>query len=542
MAGGESERAAFFRGVVETLRRRRGLKVVDSTGQRLTGGEVLTRALVLRRLLRRLLLDDWERHVGVLLPPAAGAVVANLGLALDRRVVVNLNYTLSSDLLNACIAQAGIGHVLTSRRFAEKVPVRFDAEPIFLEDLAALATPLDKLLAAAQAKLLPTGLLLRALGLAGPVAAGAEEDVLTVVFTSGTTGAPKGAMLTYGNILANLAAVDGVIRWRPSDVLLGVLPFFHSFGSTVTLWGPLLRDLIAAYHANPLEAQGIAKLCREERATLIAATPVFLRHYLRRVEPADFATLEVVAVGAEKLPRELSDAFETRFGVRPIEGYGATEMSPLISANTPAARAAGDLAEWSREGTVGRPAPGVRAKVVDPETGAELGLAERGMLLVTGPSLMKGYLGRPEATAEVVKDGWYVTGDIATIDADGFITLVDRQSRFAKIAGEMVPHCAVEDALGVLLGGDEGASPRVAVTSIPDPNRGEKLVVVHTPWAADVDALRKGLAEAGLPNLYLPARDAFVEVPELPIVGAGKLDLKRIKEIAREAMGAAAVA
>jgi hypothetical protein len=197
------------------------------------------------------------------------------------------------------------------------------------------------------------------------------------------------------------------------------------------------------------------------------------------------------------LPRELSDAFEAKFGVRPIEGYGATEMSPLVSANTPASRAMGDLAAGSREGTVGRPAPGVVAKVVDPETGAELEPGERGMLWLGGPSLMKGYLGRPEATAEVVRDGWYATGDIATIDEDGFITLVDRQSRFAKIAGEMVPHGMVEDALHALLGPDEGSARRIVVTSVPDPRRGEKLVVVHTPWDANPEALREGLAAAG---------------------------------------------
>jgi acyl-[acyl-carrier-protein]-phospholipid O-acyltransferase/long-chain-fatty-acid--[acyl-carrier-protein] ligase len=235
MARAESERAAFFRRLIETCRARRTTKVADSTGQELSGIGLLARALVVRRLLRRRLLGADERHVGILLPPAVGAVVANLGLALDRRVPVNLNYTLTAGLLNAGIAQAGIRHVLTSRRFAEKVPLRLDAEPIYLEDLAALVTPVDKAIAGAQARALPVGLLLKTLGLAGPIAG--DEDVLTVVFTSGTTGAPKGAMLTHGNIAANLDAVDRLIRWRPSDVLLGVLPFFHSFGSTVTLWG-----------------------------------------------------------------------------------------------------------------------------------------------------------------------------------------------------------------------------------------------------------------------------------------------------------------
>jgi acyl-[acyl-carrier-protein]-phospholipid O-acyltransferase/long-chain-fatty-acid--[acyl-carrier-protein] ligase len=342
-------------------------------------------------------------------------------------------------------------------------------------------------------------------------------------------------MLTFGNVAANLEAVDGVIRWRPSDVLLGVLPFFHSFGSTITLWSVLARDVKAAYHVNPLEGQAVGKLCREQRGTILTATPMFLRTYLRRCEKEDFATLEVVAVGGEKLPRDLSDAFQQTFGVRPIEGYGTTEMAPLVAANLPPGRAAGDHAILGKEGTVGRPVPGVRAKVVDLETGADLGPGERGMLLVTGPNLMAGYLGQPEATAAVIRDGWYVTGDVAVIDDDGFIELVDRQSRFAKIAGEMVPHGAVEDALGVLLGPGDGGAPRLVVTSVPDPLRGEKLVVVHTPWDAKPDDLRQGLAAAGLPNLFIPGRDAFVEVGELPVVGAGKLDLRRIKEMALEA-------
>lgn len=540
MAQAESERAAFFRRVIETCRGRSGVKIVDSTGQQLTGGEVLTRALILRQLLRERLLDPAERHVGIWLPPSGGAVIANLGLALDRRVTVNLNYTLSAALGNAAIEQAAIRHVVTSRRFAEKVPLRLNAEPIYLEDLAEMVGPLAKLVALAQARLLPVGLLLRHMGLTGPLHG--DEDVLTVVFTSGTTGAPKGAMLTYGNVASNLDAVDAVIRWRQSDVLLGVLPFFHSFGSTVTLWGPLLRDLVVAYHHHPLEAQGVATLCREQQATLVAATPLFLRHYLRRCDPADFASLDVVAIGAERLPRELSEAFAAAFGIHPIEGYGATEMAPLISANTPAARATTEPGVWSREGTVGRPAPGTRAKIVDLETGVRLGVDDPGMLWVTGPGLMKGYLGQPEATAAAIEDGWYRTGDIATLDGDGFITLVDRQSRFAKIGGEMVPHGAVEEALGTLLEEDGDGTPRLAVTSVPDPLRGEKLVVVHTPWQLTPEEVRTGLVEAGLPNLFLPGRDAFIEVAELPTVGAGKLDLQRIREIAQAATTTTAAA
>ncbi|MCC6314385.1 MAG: AMP-binding protein [Thermomicrobiales bacterium] len=525
----------FFRAVVETCRRRRPSKAVDSTGQEVSGIELLTRALVLRRLLRRGVLSPDEGQVALLLPPSVGAMVANLALALDRRVTVNLNYTLSAPMLNAGLAEAGIRHIITSRRFAERVPLDLDAEPIYLDDLAERPTRIDKVIAGLQAAALPVGALLRLLGLDRVD----ENEVMTIVFTSGATGNPKGVMLTYRNIVANLDAVDRVIRWRPTDVLLGALPFFHSFGSTITLWGPLMRDLGVAYHANPLDARGIGALCRAQHATLLATTPMFLRAYLRRGEPADFASLDVVAVGAERLPSDLGDEVARAWGVRPIEGYGTTEMAPLVAANTPPSRSRNDAAATRREGTVGRPVPGARAKVIDPATGAEVGPGERGLLLVTGPSLMKGYLNQPAATAEVVRDGWYVTGDIASIDADGFITLVDRQSRFAKIAGEMIPHAMVEDVLNAALGAGPGAAPNVAVTSIPDPIRGERLVVIHTERDKTTEELQQALVAAGLPNLYIPARDAFVLVDALPVVGAGKIDLQAIRTIALESAASA---
>ncbi|HEU5434139.1 MAG TPA: AMP-binding protein, partial [Thermomicrobiales bacterium] len=292
--------------------------------------------------------------------------------------------------------------------------------------------------------------------------------------------------------------------------------------------------IAAAYIANPLDARGVGQLCRERRATVLGATPVFLRSYLRRCDPADLASLDVVAVGAERLPQSLSDAFAETFGVRPVEGYGMTEMGPLVAANMPPERAAAGDPCPCAEGTVGRPVRGVRAKVVDPETERELGPGEIGLLLVTGPNLMNGYLGLPEATAAAIRDGWCVTGDIACVDAAGCIRIVDRQSRFAKIGGEMVPYATVEAALSDLLGG-EGPAPTFAVTSVPDPVKGERLVVVHAPVALTPDQLQNGLAADGLPKLFIPGRDSFVLVDALPLNGAGKLDLPAIKRLAREA-------
>ncbi len=528
----------LLRDVLRACRQRRNReKIVDTTGARLTGGELLTRALVLRRLLRRTVLGSAEQQVGLLLPPTAAAVVANLALALDHRVTVNLNYTLTSEQLNHAVAEAGISHILTSRRFMEKVPLALNAELVYLEDFQDKATRIDKLIGAFLGYVAPVDLVARFLGL-DRIAA---DEVLTIIFTSGTTDQPKGVMLTHANLSTNVDAVDSVIHWNSDDVLIGVMPFFHSFGSNIALWSMLVKDIKVAYHANPLEAQVVGQLCRKQRGTILPVTPMFLRNYLRRCQPEDFASLDIVATGGERLPRELADEFEQRFGIRPFEAYGVTEMSPLISSNAPAHRAADPSVETLREGTVGRPAGGVRAKVVDLETGVELGPNQQGLLLVTGPNVMKGYLNQPEATAAVMRDGWYVTGDIAVIDDDGFITLVDRLSRFAKIAGEMVPFAAVEAALTKIVGLTEDGGTRVVVTAVPDPVRGERLVVVHTPLPYQPDLLRREMAAAGLPNLFLPARDSFVAVDELPVVGIGKLDLKQIRAIAQAAIAAPAM-
>ena len=505
-------------------RRLRATKVSDTLGASLTGGQLLTRALVLRRLLRRAVLAPDERNIAVLLPPSAAAVVTNLALSLDNRVVVNLNYTLSSELLNSSIAQAGVRHVLTSRAFLERVPLQLDAELVFLEDFREAATRADKIVSAALAYVLPSRALTRLLG----VDQHRSDDVLTIMFTSGTTADPKGAVLTHGNVEANVRAVDQVIHIDPHDVVIGVLPFFHSFGYAITFWSVLALDVAAAYHVNPLEAKVIGRLCRERKGTILLATPMFLRTYIRRCDPEDFATLEVVVTGAERLPPEVADAFEAKFGVRPVEGDGTTETSPLIAANIPANRAPADPATVARIGTVGKPPPGVRVKVVDPDTGADLGPGEQGMLLVQGPNVMRGYLDQLEATTASIRDGWYVTGDICVIDPDGFVRIVGRESRFAKIGGEMVPHGLVEDALTAIVGVDDDGQQKVVVVSVPDPERGERLVVVHTLLEQSPAELRDALHAAGLPNLFIPDRTAFLEVTELPTLGSGKLNIRQI--------------
>ena len=521
---------SLFRRVVASCRRRKGWKVADTTGAELSGKALLARALVLRRLLRRGVLAPDERRVGILLPPSAAAVATNLALTLDGRTTVNLNYTLTAELLNSCVKQAGIRHVLTSRRFMERVHLDVAAELVYLEDLKDAPTKLDKAIGGLHAYATPVGLLLRLLGLHRLDA----DEVMTVVFTSGTTGDPKGAMLTYANVASNAAAVDQVIRLRPSDVLIGVLPFFHSFGFTVSLWTLLINDVAAAYHVNPLEAQAVGRLARERNGTILLGTPMFFRTYARRCPAEDFAALEVAVTGGERLTGDVADAFAAKFGIRPIQGYGATETSPMIASNVPPSRAVGDPAASAREGTVGKPMPGVRVKVVDRETGAAVEPGQEGILWATGPNVMKGYLDQPEATAKVIRDGWYVTGDVVVMDEDGFIEIVGRESRFAKIGGEMVPHLKVEEALTALVGVDEDGLQRVVVTSVPDRDTGERLVVVHAPLDRTPEELCRGLAAAGLPKLFIPSPRDFHEVDRLPTIGVGKLDMRRINGIAQE--------
>ena len=466
----------------------------------------------------------------VLLPPSKGGAVVNMALAIDKRVAVNLNYSASQDIINACIKAAGIKHVLTSKQVMSKLGMELDAEVVELESLKNKVSKFDKMVAATQAFAMPSFMLESMLGL-GSVKA---DDLSTIIFTSGSTGTPKGVMLTQGNIASNVDAFQKVIHLKSSDVLMGILPFFHSFGYTVTLWGNAMLDTGAAYHYTPLDGRQVGKLCEKFKGTVLVATPTFLRGYLKRTKEEQFKTLEVVVCGAEKLPPDLSDAFEEKFRVRPVEGYGATELSPVATVNVPPTRAIGGATDGYKEGSIGRPLPGVAAKILDLDSGEELGTNQAGMLWIKGPNVMKGYYHRDDLTEKVIKDGWYETGDVAQIDDQGFVSITGRISRFSKIGGEMVPHVQIEDVLNELIGVDDEVGIQAVVTAVPDAKKGERLVVVHTALEKSVDDLRSGLSEKGLPNLYIPSADSFMQVEEIPVLGTGKMDLKGIQSVAAE--------
>lgn len=505
----------------------RRFKLADSTGAEMTNADLLVRTLVLRRLLRREVLAGDERNVGLLLPPSAGGLVANIALNVDCRVPVNLNYTLSSEVLNACIRQAGIRHVLTSRKVLERFPLKLEAPLVFLEDFKSRVRLSDKLAAVAMGRLWPISLLERWLGLTRID----PESLLTIIFTSGSTGLPKGVMLTHHNVGTNVDAFNRVLRLDQNDTLIGILPFFHSFGYTTTLWTALMLDPRAVYHYTPLEPRQVGALAKKYRGTFLVATPTFLRSYVRKCAPEDFADLDIVITGAEALSKDLAGAFQEQFGVRPVEGYGTTELSPVVSTNIPPCRDPHGSDDGLCEGSVGRPLPGIRAKVVDLETGADLGPDKSGMLLVAGPNVMKGYLDRPDLTAEVMRGEWYVTGDIATIDARGFIHITGRESRFSKLAGEMVPHIHIEQALHRVLQLEED-QVRLVVSAVPDRKKGERIVVLHTGLDRPAEHVCRDLARLGTPALWIPSPESFCQVEQIPVLGTGKLDLRAIKELA----------
>jgi len=513
------------------------LCMADTTGAALSYRRALWSALALADHLKRRLAGGPE-CVGVLLPASAAAALSNISLLLAGRVPVNLNWTAGRESIRSAVLQCGIRTIITSREFLERVQLESlglavgvdSPRHLYIEDLRAAIGRGRRLLAALEGELCPQWLLRLIYGRRGRDI----DGLCTIVFSSGSTGEPKGVMLTHANVMSDLEGISQVFAAGGNDRIAGVLPFFHSLGLTATLWLPLVKRIGAVYHPNPTDGRAVGALVREFGATTLLATPTFLRIYTRAVLPGDFGSLKDVVVGAEKLRGDVAAAFFDKFGVRPVEGYGCTECSPVVSINVPDFRAPGVMQKGTKPGTIGQPLPGVSVRVVDPESFATLPAGKDGLLLVRGANVMKGYLNKPELTAEVMRGGWYVTGDIARLDEDGFVTITDRLSRFSKIAGEMVPHGRVEEEIEKLLG---TAELLVAVAGAPDEKRGERLVVLHKRLPVNVEELREKLAASGLPRLWVPRREDFHEVEEIPVLGTGKLDLKALKELARRLSG-----
>ncbi|HET9481093.1 MAG TPA: AMP-binding protein, partial [Candidatus Polarisedimenticolia bacterium] len=497
-------------GFVRTARRFPGrFCMADSSGLSLSFRRALAGSLALSRRLRGVLVPE-EEMVGLLLPPSVPAALLNVACMMAGRVPVNLNYTTSQEGLRSAVARCGIRTIVTSEKLLEKSGLPRGDGMVMVEDLAGGSGAGTKLLWLAAAAL-PS----RAIAALWAAPCG-MDDLATVIFSSGSTAEPKGVMLTHHNIVSNVEGMQQIFDITREDRMIGVLPFFHSFGFTATLWLPLSNGFGVVYHSNPLDAKMVGRLCEKHRVSFLLATPTFLSGYLKRCTKEQFAHLRYVVVGAEKLKESLANAFRDRFGIEPLEGYGATELSPAATMSLPHVEEPGVSQVGHKAGSIGQPLPGVAARIVDPDTFADRPAGEEGLLLIRGANVMKGYLDDPDRTAAVMHDGWYVTGDIARFDQDGFITLTDRLSRFAKIAGEMIPLGAVEDALHEAAGADE---QRFVVAAIPDADRGERLVVLHTCDDLDPAPLTAKMGETGLSRLWIPARDAFYHVETIPLLG-----------------------
>jgi len=526
IAKAERARPLHHRFVRYARRHWRQFCVADATTEPLKFGRTLIGAIVLARRLRRFWGD--QTMVGVYLPPSVGAVLANAAATLSGRTTVNLNYTSGPQVLRHCIEQCNLRTIVTARIFLERLGQEPPRGAVFLDDLRKQKPRLTEMIGGLlAARYLPIGLLERYCGARGRPAAG---DLATVIFSSGSTGVPKGVMLTHFNVGANIESFEQAVSLWPDDRIIGFLPFFHSFGYTTTLWGALHIGYGVIHHPNPLEAKAIGDLVEKYGVTVLIGTPTFLQQYIRRVEPKKFRSLEFVLTGAEKMPLRVAEGFEEKFGVYVHEGYGTTECAPVVSTNVDEYRSKGHHTIGNRRGSVGHPVPGVALKITDPETGEELAEGRPGMIHVRGPNIMKGYLSLPEKTAAVLKDGWYETGDIGLIDEDGFLLITDRLARFSKIGGEMVPHVRIEEELHRAVG---AADQVFAVTSVEDPYRGERLVVLTTLAELALDDLINHLADAGLPNLWIPRKNMFFRVEAFPILGTGKLNLSEVRQLAR---------
>ena len=507
-------------------RRRFGTAVTDGLDDSSLGrGKILGAAAALSRFLRKEFTDE---RIAIVLPASKGGVIANLAVALAGKIPVGLNFTSGRAAIESSCRRADLRVAITATSFIPRLNDFPWPEHVLKLDALMPKMKRQILLWWMLAVCCPTSLLLRLLKI--PKEGGHREAIL--LFTSGSAGEPKGVVLSHRNILGNVSQFNVLLNAKKDDAILASLPFFHSFGSTVTLWYPLVEGVPIVTYPNPLDAAKIAALIEKYKLTLLLATPTFLRAYLRKAQPPQLRSLRLIITGAEKLPMDLANAFENRFGQRLLEGYGLTETSPVVSVNLPEPKTKrpGDIVQpSSRLGSVGKLAPGMAAEIRDPDTDRKLSLHESGMLWLRGPNIFEGYLHDPKRTAEVLRDGWFKTGDIGRFDEDGFLYIEGRLSRFSKIAGEMVPHEALEQKIAAALGLDDQSERVVAVVGVPDESKGEAVILLAA-IQIDAEQLRIKLRDLGVPNLWVPKR--ICRIDAIPVLASGKLDLGKCKDLA----------
>lgn len=501
--------------------------LIDSMGISLTNIQLLSTVLYMgfqwRKLLRR------QHKIGILLPAGAAGIIANLAVLFRGKTVVNLNYTSSEQTLLSALDEANIKTVITARAFVDKLEqkgyslnkVLDKVNVIHLEDYRK---PLRKLVILANmimVRLTPLLVLDWLL-----VRKHDTNRTAAILFSSGSESNPKGIELSHQNIIGNAKQICSVFNIEEHDKMLSVLPLFHAFGLTATTVMPLLEGTPVVCHPDPTDVVNIARLIDKHHVSIMCATSTFLSMYCRnkKVRPEMLASLRLVIAGAEKLSSQVRTDFKEKFDLNIYEGYGATEVAPVASANLPDSLASEiwQAQVTQKVGTVGLPVPGTAFKIVDPETLQTLPVNSEGMILIGGTQVMKGYLNDPARTKSVlIPEGdyiWYITGDKGRLDEDGFLTIVDRYSRFAKIGGEMVSLGAVEQKIEKIL-----ANPDIEImtVAVPDMKKGEKIILLHTGEIDPKYIRTQMLAKPGN-NLLIPAK--YLSVNAIPKLGSGKKD------------------
>lgn len=510
------------------------------TSNPLSANQALAGSIAFSRRIKRI---SKENNVGLLLPTSTGGVLANMAALLGGKSVVNLNFTASEDALISALEQADIRTVYTSKRFIKKLSrkgIELDAvlegsHVIYLEELKETISKVEMLSTWLLVKYLPAKLLKLFFSCSN-----SSDNTAAILFSSGSEGAPKGVMLSHRNIMANLKQTSDVLNTESQDVVMASLPLFHAFGLTVTQFMPLVEGIPMVCHADPTDAVNIAKAIAKYRATMLCGTSTFLRLYLknRKIHPLMLNSLRTVVAGAERLTPEVRDAFQLKFNKPIFEGYGTTETTPVASVNLPDALDNNwQIQQGNKIGTVGMPLPGTSFKIVDPDSYKELPTGKEGMILIGGVQVMQGYLKNESKTSEVIREiedmRWYVTGDKGRLDQDGFLTIVDRYSRFAKLGGEMISLSSVEQHMREAINRDD---LELVAINLPDEKKGEKILAL-VAGIIDINAVKKGMLEAGCNPLMIPSQ--CIRVDELPKLGSGKTDFKQAKIIAESYEGTA---
>jgi len=480
--------------------------IEDQDRKPLTYTGLIRAAFVLGRKIAAI--TEPKERVAILLPSSSGVVVTFFGLHAFGRAPVMLNFTAGEQNLRAAIKAAGVKKILSAKRFVDQAKIddlimvlSREAEIVWLDDVRASIGLQDKLFGL-MAGMIPSQFRVKT----------KPSDPGVILFTSGSFGAPKGVVLTQKNLVANSRQVMTHIPLDPNWIMFNPLPTFHCFGLTGGVVLPLLNGLKAFQYPSPLHAKQIVSLLAEVNASLLFATDTFLNQWARVACPDDFRTLQFVVAGAERVRDETHHLFNTKFGgVKLLEGYGATEAAPVVAVNHP---------DRNRPGSVGQLLPGMEARVEKVE-----GITEGGRLFLRGPNVMAGYMSPDDPDRiEPLPDGWHDTGDIVEIDEEGYIAILGRVKRFAKIGGEMVSLSAVEGLVAAVY-----PEARHAVVAVADSKKGEKLVLVTDRGDADVSRLAEWAREHGAPELAIPKK--IVRVTDLPVLGTGKTDYVAIQSL-----------